>query len=74
MTVQADQFKIDGAAWGSEPLALVVEEYDNAEVVKRVRIPLRPVDIEDLARHLWEIRGKYKTALDQMTAALTGPQ
>ena len=73
MTVTADQFSIDGAAWNGQPLQLVVCEYHEGEITKRVRIPMRPTDIEDLAARLWEIREKYAKAVKDMTEALRNP-
>lgn len=73
MTVTADQFSIDGEAWNGKPLQLVVCEYHNGEIVKRVRVPLRPVDVEDLAARLWEIHEKYAKAVKDMTEALRNP-
>lgn len=74
MTITADQVSVDGAAWDGNPLQLIVCEYDNGEIVKRVRIPLRPVDVEDLACKLWEIREKYAKAVADMTKALKRPE
>lgn len=73
MTVTADQFSIDGAAWTGKPLQLVVCEYHDGNIVKRVRIPLRPTDVEDLAARMWEIREKYAKAVKDMTEALRNP-
>lgn len=70
MIVQADEFAVTGAAWNGKPLELVVSEYHEGEVTRRVRIPLRPTDIQDLASRLWEIRDKYATAVADMDRAL----
>lgn len=73
MTIAADQISIDGAAWNGQPLQLVVCEYDNGEITKRIRIPLRPADIEEFAGKLWEVREKYAKAVKDMTEALRNP-
>jgi hypothetical protein len=73
MTISADQVSVDGHAWNGQPLQLIVCEYDNGEIVKRVRIPLRPIDIEELASKLWEIRDKYAKAVADISAALQRP-
>ena len=73
MTVTPDQFSIDGQAWSAELPSLIVQEYHDGEIVKRVRIQMRPIDIEELASKLWELCAKYEQALKDMTSALKGP-
>jgi hypothetical protein len=72
MTVQPDSLDIKGAAWGAQPPEIVIEEWGEGDVIRRVRIPVRPADIEVLGRLLWDLRGKYEKALSDMTRALKG--
>lgn len=73
MTIALDQVTVEGAAWSRQPLQLVLCEYENAEIVKRVRVELRPVDVEELATKLWEVREKYAKAVKDITEALRAP-
>lgn len=72
MNLAPDVISVEGHAWSRELPKLVLEEYDNSGAIKRVRIEIRPIDIEYLARNLWELRGKYEKALSDMTNALKG--
>lgn len=72
MNLSPDYIRSEGAAWGDTPPSLVFEEYENGEVVRRVRVSVNPVLIEELGMRLWEIRGKYAKALEDMTKALKG--
>jgi hypothetical protein len=67
---QVDAVSAQGNAWGSDPPCLVFETYGDGEVSHRIKIYMRPVDIEELGRRLWEIRDKYAKALSDMDAVL----
>lgn len=70
MNVDPDVIDVEGNAWSKELPRLVFKQYDNGQVVRKVSIPLRPVDIESVASALWELHGKYQKALEDMTRRL----
>ena len=73
MNVQPDAISAQGSAWGTELPVIIIEQYEDGEISRRVRIQMRPIDIEEMARRLWEIRAKYAKALEDMTRALKDP-
>lgn len=64
---------IEGNAWGGHHPQLVLCEYDNGEVVKRVRIRMTPVEIEEIARNLWNLYEQYLKATRDIHGALHRP-
>jgi uncharacterized protein (DUF302 family) len=72
MNIQPDTIDTEGEAWGRELPCLVIKQYDNGKVVRKVSVQMRPVDIEDMARKLWDLRQKYENALNNMTRSLKG--
>jgi hypothetical protein len=70
MNIRPDVVRTEGNAWGDTAPSLVLEVHSNAEVTHRVRIPLSPQMIEEIAYRLWETRAKYAEALNSMTRVL----
>jgi len=64
MIVQPDVIEIDGDAWSRELPSLVIKQYDNGNVVRQVKVPLRPVDIQDFANALWKLHEKFQAQAD----------
>lgn len=62
--------RVEGGAWGATPMQLVCEEYDNGEVIKRVRFDFTPSVIEEFARKCWEARDRYAAQLKATTLCL----
>lgn len=66
--------RIEGEAWGARLPLLIFEDYENGEVSKRVSIQMRPTDVADVARRLWELHSIYQIATDETRHALQGQQ
>jgi len=64
---------VEGAVWGAEPPELVLCEYENGEVIKRVRIRMTPVEIEEVARNLWSLYERYLKATRDIHESLHRP-
>jgi hypothetical protein len=74
MNIEITTAAIEGNVWGAQPPQLVLCEYDNGEIVKRVRIRMTPVEIEEIARNLWSLYEKYLKATRDIHGSLHRPE
>jgi hypothetical protein len=70
MVINPDSITVSGNAWGTALPELVFNTYKDGKITRRVRVPVRPVDLEDLARALWELHAKYQKAADDVKRQL----
>jgi hypothetical protein len=72
MKVEPHVMRVEGQPWGATPMQLVCEEYDNGEVVKRVRFDFTPSMVEEFARKCWDAQRRYAEQLRCTTSVLKG--
>lgn len=60
MAMHPDAIRVDGNVWAASLPELVFEEYGSGGVVRRIRVKVRPIDVQEIARKLWELHAKYE--------------
>lgn len=60
MTMLPDAIRVNGTVWSATLPELIFEEYGSGGVVRRIRVKVRPIDVKEIARKLWELHAKYE--------------